>query len=218
MTIYKRFLSTLDRKSKIKDYPLTSRYSGPQMMLHVVQRLPKYTLVQVNNKDSIKRITKKENNTVTVDIKADRSESGFFVAYPTNETHANIFSQSHTAGGGPNDFFPGSAAIVKYSTIRFLEQFHLHYAQFSFKQGSPDMLTRTMAAKYLGARKKLLQQSLSYMTEKKLTTLVRGYQFQRSSLNHSVLDSLLEDDEFAQITEKSEHQCSLTASIELYTK
>jgi hypothetical protein len=82
--------------------------------------------------------------------------------YPNNLEHAEIFSNSNVKEGGPSNIYPGSVAVVSCEFYRstWRNELNLKYSQYCFKRDSPIELTGSLARKYMGARKLLLETAL----------------------------------------------------------
>jgi len=87
------------------------------------------------------------------------------ILYPKNVEHADIFSRSQVCEGGPNDDFPGSAAVLDIGFDYRNRRLELKYLQFCFSQGSPEELTRGLVSKYRGSSKHLLRFALDQVID-----------------------------------------------------
>ena len=103
-------------------------------------------------------------NSLSVDIQDpwlmdQNGENNWFnlVYFPTNENHRKILAESKTKQLGPNTMYSGSAAVLRGEYYAPTRTVSLDYLQFSFIQGSPPELTRSLASKYQGASYRLLE-------------------------------------------------------------
>ena len=119
----------------------------------VVSRHPRYTIVHIKYEPML------------------NCEDGAFVAYPTNSEHAKIVAHSKTVNLGPNYYHPGSVVQLEYGLDKLTNESEIEHIQFSFKQGSPKQLTRSIASKYRGARQKVVDAYMQYMQEQHVSTV-----------------------------------------------
>jgi hypothetical protein len=91
--------------------------------------------------------------------------SGFFVAYPNNHNHRDLFSESRTAKDGPRGLFPGSAAVLSQIVSPNSKDMTIEFVQYSFRQGYPKNVTRGVVSHYMGARATLMRCAFDSMLE-----------------------------------------------------
>jgi hypothetical protein len=127
---------------------------------------------------------------------ADLSEQQF-IAYPHNHDHAQLFAKSDTQIGGPNFYFAGSIAMLKSNTET--DTLKLRYLQYSFKQGSPEELSRSIVSKYLGTRQRLIRDALRYAVENEIETIDLSTTIKKSRANRDSIDALIGEDEFSHL-------------------
>lgn len=118
--------------------------------LQIIKQTPRYTIAR----SSPTSITRDETDQITQSPPQDVSFS--LVYYPTSLDHSLILARSAVKRAGPAEIFPGSACTLNFAYNHPTKTCELLAVQYSFRQGSPKELTRTLAAKYLGARHHLL--------------------------------------------------------------
>jgi len=182
---YKQFLNILAKGIAVEQIQNEPTYSFSPFYLFEKTQYQNQIIVQATQ-DSTEESMKNKDK--------------IFVSYPTNSEHAELFAQSETAVGGPNFYFPGSVAMLKCNTG--LDILQLRYIQYSFIQGSPEELNRSIASKYMGARKRLLEQAFIEASSENISRVILSKTIQQSKQTRQTIDELLIDERFAHFHRK----------------
>jgi len=206
------FLEGLQKESVVGDIPTREPYfRGFQSF--VIERYPKYSLVHVLGKEASIDVSIDSRLCANIATEVSTVDSGYIVAYPNNPYHAQLFASSDTASHGPNFLFPGSILNGRYTNNTQHDTFSLDYLQFSFKQGDPVELTRSIASKYMSARQRVLQAMLSYSDNFPKSQIFPCRIFTHYGSNESLLQRLLEKKSNSHTQEKKSIPLSMRQTL-----